>query len=185
MSLFELPGARTQATVNGVSTQLTSPWGQSPGELSQALPLITDKLSLTDAPYLDGRININMAPQEVLMGLAGLQGMTPTIIEAIYGAQAHRMGTASGFEVDPERLNIGWLVIDGIVSNLNALKTLDPFVTGRGDVFHLQSVGYFEGGGPMARIEAIIDATQDPPQVIFLRDLTEMGRGFSASLLSQ
>jgi hypothetical protein len=36
----------------------------------------------------------------------------------------------------------------------------------------------------MARVEAVIDATQDPPQVIFMRDLTELGRGFSASLLS-
>ena len=36
----------------------------------------------------------------------------------------------------------------------------------------------------MARVEAVVDATQDPPQVIFLRDLTELGHGFTATLLS-
>jgi hypothetical protein len=35
----------------------------------------------------------------------------------------------------------------------------------------------------MARVEAVIDATQIPPQVVFMRDLTELGRGFSNSLL--
>jgi hypothetical protein len=81
-------------------------------------------------------------------------------------------------------LNTGWLVVNGLISNINTLEQLDPFITGRGDVFHVQSVGYFEGGGPMARVEALIDATLDPPQIIFMRDLTELGRGFSASLLT-
>jgi hypothetical protein len=34
------------------------------------------------------------------------------------------------------------------------------------------------------RVEAVIDATQKPPQVVFMRDLTELGRGFSAQLLT-
>jgi hypothetical protein len=77
----------------------------------------------------------------------------------------------------------GWLVLNATLT-INQLETIDPLVTGRGDVFHVQAVGYFDGGGPMARVEAIIDGTQDPPQVIFRRDLTELGRGFTPSQLS-
>jgi hypothetical protein len=36
----------------------------------------------------------------------------------------------------------------------------------------------------MARIEAVIDGTQYPPQVIFQRDLTDLGRGYTAQLLT-
>jgi hypothetical protein len=104
-------------------------------------------------------------------------------VDAIYGAQPHNTGS-SGTDVPADRLNTGWLVINNVVNSINDLEKVDPLITGRGDVFHVQSVGYFEGGGPMARVEAVIDATQDPPQVVFMRDLTELGRGFSASLLT-
>lgn len=182
-SLYELPGARAQQG-KGAAAATSSPWPSTPADLTQNLPLIMDKLTLTDDPFIAGRININTAPREVLMTLAGLQGMSETIVDSIYGAQGMRFSGSSGGDVAPDRLYAGWLFTDGLVSSINILETLDPFITGRGDVFHVQSVGYFEGGGPMARVEAIIDATLDPPQVIFLRDLTELGRGFSASLLS-
>jgi hypothetical protein len=109
--------------------------------------------------------------------------MTDVLADQIVGAQSKSTSGSTGSQLPADRLNAGWLVIDGILT-INQLEKIDPFVTGRGDVFHVQSVGYFEGGGPMVRVEAVVDATQDPPQVIFMRDLTELGRGFSAALLS-
>lgn len=182
-SLYELPGAQTRGVVNGASQTLTSPWKTTTDDLKENLPIITDKLTLTDAQYIDGRININTAPREILMALAGLQGMSESLVDTIYGAQTHQATGAGSFDVPSEKLITGWLVTDNVLG-INTLENIDPLITGRGDVFHVQSVGYFEGGGPMARVEAVIDATQDPPQVIFRRDLTELGRGFSALLLS-
>jgi len=180
-SLYELPGAKTnQGMINGANTSLTSPWTTKTSDLAQNLPIIIEKLSLTDAPYIDGRININLAPRELLIGLPN---MTPVLADQIIGAQMKSSAGTSATDISPDRLMAGWLVIDGI-TDINTLESLDPFITGRGDVFHVQSVGYFEGGGPVARVEAVIDATQDPPLVIFLRDLTELGRGFGSLSLS-
>ncbi len=182
-SLYELPGASTQGTVNNVpNTKVPVPkgWTTSTADLSQTLPLIVEKLSLTDAPYIDGRININLAPRELLIGIPN---MTESLADQIVSAQMKNTSPGSATELPPDRLMAGWLVIQQIVP-INTLEQIDPFVTGRGDVFHFQSVGYFEGGGPMARVEAVVDATQDPPHVMFMRDLTELGPGFTATLLS-
>lgn len=180
VSLYELPGAQTRATINGASQTLRSPWTTAVPDLTQNLPVVIEKLTLTDAAYIDGRVNINFAPREVLIGLPN---MTDALADSIFGAQTHVSSGSSGADVAPDRLIAGWLVINGTLT-INQLEQLDPLITGRGDVFHVQSVGYFDGGGPMSRVEAIIDGTQDPPQVIFMRDLTELGRGFTPSQLS-
>jgi len=180
LSLYELPGASTKATINGASSTLQSPWTTAVPDMTQNLPIIIDKLTLTDQPYIDGRVNINFAPREILLGLPN---MTEALVDSIIGEQTHVSSSSSGADVSPDRLIAGWLVLNGTLT-INQLQSLDPLVTGRGDVFHVQSVGYFDGGGPMARVEAIIDGTQDPPQVIFMRDLTELGRGFTPAQLS-
>jgi hypothetical protein len=139
---------------------------------------VMDALTLTDDPYVDGRININLAPREVLLNIPN---MPPELADSIVGAQDKSSGSSSSSQSN-DRLTTAWLVINSL-TDLSTLKSLDQYITARGDVFHLQSVGYFDGGGPMARIEAVIDATQIPPQVVFMRDLTELGRGFPTNLL--
>ena len=63
--------------------------------------------------------------------------------------------------------------------------SLDPYITAHGDVYRVQVLGFFDGGGPVARLEAIIDSTQLPTRVISQRDLNELGRGYSRSQLLQ
>jgi hypothetical protein len=58
------------------------------------------------------------------------------------------------------------------------MRQLDPYVTGRGDVYRIQSLGYFDAGGPVTRLEAVLDATRQPPKLACLRDLTDLGRGY-------
>jgi hypothetical protein len=181
LSLYELPGAQTRATINGQQQTLSSPFKNTVADMTQNLPIIIEKLSLTDAAYIDGRVNINFAPREVLVGLPS--PMTPALADTIIAEQTKASAGATGFDIPPDRLIAGWLVLNNTLT-INQLEKLDPLITGRGDVFHVQSVGYFDGGGPMARVEAIIDGTQDPPQVIFMRDLTELGRGFTTLQLS-
>lgn len=179
-SLYELFGASTTATISNTSTSLTSPWTNKPADLEANALKVIDSLTLTDTPYIDGRININLAPREILLGLPN---MTATLADSIVGGQIKGGSGQSANDVRSDRLTTAWLVTTAI-TDISTLQTLDQYITARGDVFHLQSVGYFDGGGPMARIEAVIDATQTPPQVVFMRDLTELGRGFSAQLLT-
>ena len=54
-----------------------------------------------------------------------------------------------------------------------------PYVTCGGDVYRIQAIGYFDDGGVSARIEAIIDASTQPATVLFWRDISHLGRGFT------
>ena len=63
------------------------------------------------------------------------------------------------------------------------MAQLDPYLTARGAVYRAQSVGYFDEGGPFVRLEAVIDGSIDPPRIVTIRDLTELGRGFSRQQL--
>ena len=58
------------------------------------------------------------------------------------------------------------------------MKALEPYICGGGNVFKAQIVGYFDQDGPDARVEAVFDASQQPAQVIFWRDISHLGRGY-------
>jgi hypothetical protein len=177
-SLYELlDGSVTVKQADGQNVTVKSPWTSEPANMRQNLPKIMDMLATNTDQYIEGRINVNEARAEVLMGLPN---MTQPIVESIISAQ---QAAVSITDPNSDRVTSGWLVINGII-DLTAMKALDKYVTARGDVYRLQSVGYYEQGGPMARIEAVIDATQDPPEIVFMRDLTDLGRGFSPQLMT-
>ena len=52
-------------------------------------------------------------------------------------------------------------------------------MTARSQVYRFQVVGYFEDGGPTARIEVVVDANNGRPRVLYRRDLSDLGRGFN------
>lgn len=154
---------------------IASPW--SSGNLAVDFPELHNLFAISDGSSLEGRINVNEAPYEVLLGVPE---MTPQIADAII---ANRVGPGGQpLEQNPERQTTAWLVTNGIV-DLPMMKKLDPYLTGRGDVFKVQSVGFFDGGGPAARIEAIIDGTVKPAKVVQYRDLTHLGRGYPPAQL--
>jgi len=167
------------AVIDGASKPLTSPWSDKASDLQANALKVMDALTIADGTYVDGRININLAPREVLLNIPN---MTPELADNIVGSRDKSSGSSSSSQSN-DRLTTAWLVIQSL-TDLSTLKSLDPYITARGDVFRVQSVGYFDQGGPSARIEAVIDATQDPPTVVFMRDLTDLGRGYSAQLLT-
>ena len=82
-SLYDLIGAQVQAEIDGKPQTLDSPWPNNPGEIVSYLPIMMDVLSTTDKPTIEGRININQAPQEVLLGIPG---MSEELAASIVGA---------------------------------------------------------------------------------------------------
>lgn len=174
-SVYDLIGVQVRATVDSVATVLDSPWKDEPGAISSYLPDLVDKISTQGADqFIEGRININQAHMEVLIGLPN---MTEEIAHRIVSGQRRGAGGEPLPETDNSRATTAWLYQESIV-DLPTLRLLDPFLTGRGDVFRMQVMGHFDGGGPTVRVEAIVDATQNPPQPIFFRDLTDLGRGY-------
>jgi hypothetical protein len=139
-----------------------------------------DKLTLKDEAYIEGRINVNQAHKEVLLGIPK---MTPELADAIAAAQNLSANGDLTSSSGSSRTTTAWLVTDGL-TDLATLKQIDPYITARGDVYRAQVIGHYDVGGPITRVEALIDATGISPQVIFFRDLTELGGGYAAHLLA-
>ena len=183
-SLFELIGTPVQVTINGTSQTLQSPWTAAGTDMIGYLPQLVDTLSTSNEQvneqFIDGRININQARRETLLTIPN---MTESLADAILAA---RQGTDGQPLVDATgaRATTGWLVIQNLV-DLPTMASLDRYVTTRGGMYRVQSIGYFDEAGPFTRLEAVIDTTQNskPPAVIFLQDLTELGRGYPPAML--
>lgn len=175
-SIWELLGeysrTKTNYTAGATNKEITSPWADG---FEDQLPDLLDKLTVSPDTYLEGRININQARREVLIGLPN---MTETIVEAILAAQPVDADGQPVSDVIEARSTTGWLFTDGIV-DIWTMRALDPFITAHGDVYRAQILGFFDGGGPVSRIEVIVDGTEIPPRVVFHRDLDALGRGYT------
>ena len=178
-SIFDLVSVQAEATIDGARTDLDSPWSSNAIEMQEYLPRLIDVLSITSDEFIEGRVNINQTRLEVLLGLPG---MTENVAHAI----VESMGIGSNGEPTTDVLGIrsttGWLFMEGLV-DLEKMRELDKYLTTRGDVYRVQVLGAFDEGGPYSRLEAVIDATQQPAQVVFLQDLSKLGRGYSHEML--
>jgi hypothetical protein len=169
-SIYDLIDAEVTGDIDGKEQTLKSPWTSDASSLRENLPILFEALATSTEPYLEGRININQARAEVL---SGIPEITPEILDAIVTqTAADEVG-----ELSEDRATTGWLLIEGVV-DLPTLRKLDPYLTARGDVYRAQVLGHFDVGGPVSRIEAVIDATVIPPRVISRRDMSALGPAF-------
>jgi hypothetical protein len=179
-SLYDLIDAKVTVDLNGAPTTLTSPWTSDPGTLLSTLPMLEEKLTVLNDEFIDGRINVNQAPREILLAMPD---MTETIADAVIMSRPPIEAGGMSESMMANRVSPVWLLAEGVV-DLATFKRLGPWLTTGGDVYSFQAVGYFDQGGPTTRLEAMIDATKAPPRVVFQRDLTGLGRGFDPALLS-
>jgi hypothetical protein len=151
-----------------------------PARRAALLATLLDKTTTRQAVEMTPRINVNTAPREVLLGLTGLtsrQGaplLSEADVDAIVAARANLVPT------DPGTLTAAWLVTGANLSTAT-MKNIERYVTGTSMVYRVQSVGYVDGtGGPVARMEAVIDTNQGAPRFLFVRDLSDLDgpRGF-------
>ena len=180
-SLFELVGGTTNEVKmsSGVNQSFESPWEEDSNTLLNTLPDLEEIFTVTDDAWLEGRININQARNEVLQAIPFIPADAPDSIIAARPAVSIQGSSA----VMRNRRSAAWLVVDKIV-DLETLRKMGPWITTGGDVFRVQSIGHYEQGGPSIRLEAMIDATEYPPKVTFMRDLTHLGPGYHPSMLS-
>lgn len=178
-SIWELFGAAAQVEVEGAKKTINSPWPEDPNQLRSVLPQLLDTLSTTNDEYLDGRININQARREILVGIPG---MTEELVEQIVQAQRLDANGQPSPEVIQQHNTTGWLYFEGLV-DIETMRALDPYFTARGSVYRVQVLGFFDGGGPVTRLEAMVDGTQNPPRIIYQRELNDLGHGYSRTQL--
>ena len=176
-SPLDMVGAKVQVTFNGdqSASVIDSPFSSTPSAMAGYLPKLLDNTTIVPAPTVPGRININQASPTVLMTIPKLDAQT---VDRIINTRA----------VDPSQLNTDrqyptWLYAEGLVSDLNTMKQIMPYITSSGRVYRAQVVGFFDRPGPTSRIEAVVDATSPIPRLLFWRDLSHLGRGFGPSML--
>jgi len=185
-SIYDLIDVEVEVEINGVMTTLSSPWTSS--EMTSYLPDLLERSSVSGEKFLEGRINVNQTRTEVLEGIltgALEEDDTTNIADIVDRIMDSRSIDESGQPLSQgmeDRATTAWLVIDGIV-DLPLMRRLDRYLTTGGDVYRVYSVGHFDSGGPVARVEAVIDATQNPPRIVYERDLSDLGRGYSMSQL--
>jgi hypothetical protein len=170
--ILDLVGSTVTIGNGDNATSYTSPFPADPISMSIYMPILMDALTTQESPVMPGRINVNECPAELLYGI-------PMLSEEVVQAILENREAESD---DPNRDYETWLLTDGLVT-LDEMRLLVPLLSGRGDVYRAQVVGYFETSGAAHRAEVIIDATTVNPKIVAWRDLTHLGRGFDLSVL--
>lgn len=168
-SVLDLIGTKVRVPQQDRQIVVESPFSSDSAAMRDYLPELADRLTVHPQPVILGRININQAPAPVLRGIPG---MTEDLVQTILAQR-----NVEHPDDPPGRTSETWLLAEELVS-LDQMRQLLPFVTGRGSVYRVQAVGHFDAGGPVARVEAILDATRAPPAQVFWRDLSHLGAGF-------
>lgn len=178
-SLFDLVGSEVETEIDGKKTTLQSPWMNDPGAMTTDLPILHDLLTTTKNQYIEGRIQIEEARLETLLGIPDME---EDLARAIINSQMTDTNGSPSTEISPARQTTGWLVIEGLTT-IEQLRKLAPYICSSGDVFRAQALGYFGQAGPITRVEAIIDGTFIPPRITYIRDLSNLGAGYPVPTL--
>ena len=162
---------------------IASPFSDDILSMATYLPTLMDACTIMDTEVIPGRINVNEAPREILLGIPV---MTEEIVDEIISARSEQLslsttstndGTSPGLLTGREHET--WLLGEGVVT-LDEMKQFMPFLCAKGHVYRAQVVGYFQGGGPSARSEVIIDATGDGAARIIVERYQSLGSRLSA-----
>jgi DNA uptake protein ComE-like DNA-binding protein len=175
--VLDLIGKKVQVQFAGQreATILAPVFASDAAAMSTYLPELLDRVTVVPATVIPGRININQAPREVLLGIPGL---TEDIVDQIIQLRVPEPELQN-----PAQRHETWLLTQGLVT-LDQMRSLLPFVCTSGAVYRAQIVGYFVAGGAASRGEVVFDATQQPPRLLLWRDITHLGRGFTAETLA-
>lgn len=180
-SVLDLAGARVSPPATAPGQQPTvhaSPLAEQPQAMAEHLPKLLDKLTVIPVPVTRGGVSVNHAPRDVLMAVPG---MTPEAADRIVAARGNSIGSSST-DKNP-RQSATWILTEGLV-DLPTMRQLMPYLNAGGDVVRAQVVSHFDGRGPTARAEVVIDATTLPARQIAGRDLRIFGAAFPRELLS-
>lgn len=172
--VLDLVDATIEVDLNGEQTIYTSPFTSDPAAMAVYMPVLMDKLTTVDGTSIPGRISVNDCPKAILLGIPS---MTEEIVDAIIEARAEQSDSEN-------RKFESWLVVEGHIT-IDQMRTLAPLITGGGNVFRAQIVGYFEQGPAFCRAEVIIDSAGEVPTVRMYRRMDHLGRAFSVPILGQ
>jgi hypothetical protein len=137
------------------------------GMTSDEFALVASSLTVTNATYVLGRVNVNTASPAVL---ASLPGMSTDLASQL----------ANYRRTNPDKLtSVAWIV-DAIGSNNNqALTALaaGDYITTQSYQFTADIAALGPYGRGYRRVKFVFDTTSGTPQLIYRQDLTHLGWG--------
>ena len=127
-SVLDLVGARIRVpSPDGRSGRVVaSPLSTDPAAMREYLPKLMDGVTSFDGAVIRGRVNVNLAPREVLRAIPGLDRAT---VEQIVAARGNRNSVE-----DSNRRYATWLLTERVV-DLARMRKLEPYLTAGGDVY--------------------------------------------------
>ena len=187
-SVYDLIGAQLSAGSNDDSAALPpNPFLAERAAYREYLLRLVDEVTVDQRPVIPGRININLAPVEVLRTIPG---MDEELIQRIVAARDR-----SASDLPERRRHAAWLVAEGWIEPA-WMRELEPYVTAGGDIYRAQIVAFFAPGKDadlltrrsdeefFVRREVIVDVARATPRVTARRYLTSLGRGYSMEALA-
>jgi DNA uptake protein ComE-like DNA-binding protein len=134
-----------------------------PEELAQ----IGDLLTTTNGTFLEGRVNVNTASQEVLSCLPGIgTDHAPTLV--------------SYRQTNPDKLtSIAWVA--EVLDQANAIRA-GPFLTTQSYQFSADVAALGPHGRGYRRTRFVFDTSEDTPRIIYRQDLTHLGWALGAQV---
>ncbi len=149
---------------NGGRQLVTSPLPNDRAAWAGQLESVMDQLTVHPQPVIEGRINIEKAPREVLMAVPGMDALTADqIISIRYALTADRMPW----------IHPVWLLEKGIL-DLPAMKKLLPHMTVGGNVLQADLLAFDRQRGVYLRKIVAIDATSPEEGKLFTKDFRNL-----------
>ena len=155
-------------------TVYKSPFTSEPGRMGQYLPGFMDAVTVGSGSPIYGRINVNLAPSEVL---AALPGIDTAMADRI--ASSRSMSSSE----DPKYRHAVWLLVEGVVDRDTMIR-LDKHATTGGCVGRAQIIGYYDHRSPIMRFETVVDGTERPARQVYYKGLQRLGRGVAEDVMN-
>ncbi len=151
----------------------SGPFSADSSAVTNYLGKVLDEATVSDVPFVTGKIDIREAPLLVLLAIPGMDnGLAERITQQ---RESQFRGTAI-----PEDSN--WLFA-GNVLTLAKFKELEKYISFRSDVYRVQSVGFATDQMPTFRYTALVDGRRIPASIHQLQTWHAWGRGFAAEQL--
>ena len=137
-----------------------------PGTLED-LPVILDRFTVKPLPFFQGRINVSTAPRAVL---AAITELSDAELDAIVETRKEMAAT--------DLSSPAWLLEAGVLDENRFRQILDRITT-KGSMYRIESVGYSDHQGIVQRLLVILQMRGPIPQVIYYRNLNELGTAYT------
>jgi hypothetical protein len=146
-------------SAGGQQNQVPNPWKKN--NLGDWLDNALANATVSANPAKLGVVDVRHTTIPALMSL----GLDRDTAARVRDAGMNRSGADK---------SAAWLATENVVP-FEIFQQMEPYITVRTSVFHVDAVGYMQGTRQTVRMEAIIDVTDGTPKVVWMRDLPAGG----------